>query len=241
MLGLSARRLPRARRDVQPRGPARLAGRRGAASRCRCRRSTTRCWPCRSGAVERALVPIENSLEGSVNATLDALAFEADDVVDRRRARPPGPPLPDRARAARARAIRTRASRTRRPAGSARASSRTRLPRGARSSPRRLDRRRRPRSSPRATPAGRGAAAASATALAAELYGCEVLARRASRTPPATRPASSGSRRARRAGARRRRRGAGRPSLVFWGAGSVRARAGSSRCLSEFAVRAAST
>ena len=33
------------------------------------------------GAVDRALVPIENSLEGSVNATLDALAGEADDVV----------------------------------------------------------------------------------------------------------------------------------------------------------------
>jgi prephenate dehydratase len=33
------------------------------------------------GEVDRALVPIENSLEGSVNATLDALAFETDDVV----------------------------------------------------------------------------------------------------------------------------------------------------------------
>jgi prephenate dehydratase len=33
------------------------------------------------GAADRALVPIENSLEGSVNATLDALAFEADDVI----------------------------------------------------------------------------------------------------------------------------------------------------------------
>ena len=32
------------------------------------------------GAVELALVPIENSLEGSVNATLDALAFETEDV-----------------------------------------------------------------------------------------------------------------------------------------------------------------
>jgi len=31
--------------------------------------------------VERALVPIENSLEGSVNATLDALAIETDDVT----------------------------------------------------------------------------------------------------------------------------------------------------------------
>ncbi len=34
----------------------------------------------REGRVERALVPIENSLEGSVNATLDALAHEAPDV-----------------------------------------------------------------------------------------------------------------------------------------------------------------
>jgi prephenate dehydratase len=34
-----------------------------------------------TGAVERALVPIENSLEGSVNATLDALAIETDDVA----------------------------------------------------------------------------------------------------------------------------------------------------------------
>ena len=32
------------------------------------------------GAVDRALVPIENSLEGSVNATLDALAIETEDV-----------------------------------------------------------------------------------------------------------------------------------------------------------------
>jgi prephenate dehydratase len=33
-----------------------------------------------SGSVERALVPIENSLEGSVNATLDTLAMETEDV-----------------------------------------------------------------------------------------------------------------------------------------------------------------
>jgi prephenate dehydratase len=32
------------------------------------------------GMVDRALVPIENALEGSVNPTLDALAFETDDV-----------------------------------------------------------------------------------------------------------------------------------------------------------------
>jgi prephenate dehydratase len=33
------------------------------------------------GTVDRALVPIENSLEGSVNATLDALAIETEDVA----------------------------------------------------------------------------------------------------------------------------------------------------------------
>jgi prephenate dehydratase len=33
------------------------------------------------GLVDRALVPIENSLEGSVNATLDALAMETEDVA----------------------------------------------------------------------------------------------------------------------------------------------------------------
>ena len=33
------------------------------------------------GVVERALVPIENSMEGSVNATLDVLAIEATDVA----------------------------------------------------------------------------------------------------------------------------------------------------------------
>jgi hypothetical protein len=33
------------------------------------------------GTVQRVLVPIENSLEGSVNATLDALAMETEDVA----------------------------------------------------------------------------------------------------------------------------------------------------------------
>ncbi len=33
-----------------------------------------------AAAVDRSLVPIENSLEGSVNATLDTLAFETEDV-----------------------------------------------------------------------------------------------------------------------------------------------------------------
>jgi prephenate dehydratase len=34
-----------------------------------------------TGEVDRAIVPIENSLEGSVNATLDALVFETDEVT----------------------------------------------------------------------------------------------------------------------------------------------------------------
>jgi prephenate dehydratase len=34
----------------------------------------------RDGHVERAVVPIENSLEGSVNITLDALVFDAEQV-----------------------------------------------------------------------------------------------------------------------------------------------------------------
>ena len=34
----------------------------------------------RDGGVELAVVPIENSLEGSVNVTLDALVFEAEQV-----------------------------------------------------------------------------------------------------------------------------------------------------------------
>src|SRR5919198_1479100 len=33
------------------------------------------------GTVDRALVPIENALEGSVNPTLDALVFETTDVA----------------------------------------------------------------------------------------------------------------------------------------------------------------
>ena len=35
----------------------------------------------RDGAIDRAIVPIENALEGSVNPTLDALVFETEDVA----------------------------------------------------------------------------------------------------------------------------------------------------------------
>ena len=47
------------------------------------------------GTVERALVPIENSLEGAVGPTLDALAVERR-RDRRRRGRPPRPPRADR-------------------------------------------------------------------------------------------------------------------------------------------------
>ena len=48
------------------------------------------------GIVDAALVPIENSLEGSVDVTLDTLAIDAPDVDDRRRAGRRDPQLPDR-------------------------------------------------------------------------------------------------------------------------------------------------
>ena len=51
------------------------------------------------GAADRALVPFENSIEGSVRATLDALAFDAPVGGDRRRARPADLQQPDRPRA----------------------------------------------------------------------------------------------------------------------------------------------
>ena len=54
------------------------------------------------GEAERALVPFENSIEGSVRSTLDTLAFEAERGDDRRRARLRGARPPDRPRAARA-------------------------------------------------------------------------------------------------------------------------------------------
>ena len=54
------------------------------------------------GDGRRAVVPIENSLEGGVAATLDALAGEAGGRAHRRRGGPPDPPLPDRRAAARA-------------------------------------------------------------------------------------------------------------------------------------------
>ena len=46
------------------------------ASSCRCRRSPTCSRPPSAGDVDLGFVPIENSIEGTVNVTLDTLAFE---------------------------------------------------------------------------------------------------------------------------------------------------------------------
>jgi prephenate dehydratase len=189
------------------------------------------------GAADRALVPIENSLEGSVNATLDALAFEADDVVIVGElvhpvrhcliAREAVPPESIRtvvshpqASGQCARFIRTRL-------GAA-----TVVPAASTADAVRLVAE---GDLPAGTPAPH---AALGNRLAAELYGCEVIldgvedaagnatrfiwvAPRADSTPsgPAVTPS-----------------GPAKTSLVFWGAGSV-APGWLVRCLSEFAFR----
>jgi prephenate dehydratase len=186
------------------------------------------------GAADRALVPIENSLEGSVNATLDALAFEADDVVIVGEvvhpvrqcliAREPVAPEAIRtvvshpqASGQCARFIRTRLSAA------------TVVPAASTADAVRLV-------AEGDLPAGSpGPHAALGNRLAAELYGCEVIldgvedaagnatrfiwiAPRASSGEPA--PAT----------------GAVKTSLVFWGTGSD-APGWLVRCLSEFAFR----
>ena len=115
-------------------------------------------------------MPIENSLEGSVNATLDALAVETEDVAIVGEHVHPIHTLPDRARARwSSSAIETVVSHPQAngavralPAHAAAAGARARgqLDRRGGAHGRRARRRRAPRS---------------AAALAAELYGCEVL------------------------------------------------------------------
>ena len=80
ILETDARRLPRAGGDVLARGAARRTRAPPAGRPCRRRRSSTPCWPSRRAVVDRALVPIENSTEGAVGPTLDALAVETEDV-----------------------------------------------------------------------------------------------------------------------------------------------------------------
>ena len=124
------------------------------------------------GRADRALVPIENSLEGSVNATLDALVFETDGVQIVGEVVHPIQHCLIARDAARAGRDPARASRTHRPAPNAPGScaSGCRAPRwcAPTAPPTRCA------SWPAATSPGRR----SGPRLSAELYGCEVLLER---------------------------------------------------------------
>ncbi len=168
--GARASRLPRSGGDLQRRGAARV--------RARPRRSSVPCtgvheavMAVQRGEVERAIVPMENSIEGGVSATLDALAGEADDVrIAGEVVRPIQHCL---IAARRARAGRRRAGALA-PAG--------RLAQCARFLRERLPQARASWPPPRPpTPCARCATrpsrvAALGSRFAAELYGCEVLA-----------------------------------------------------------------
>ena len=182
-----------------------------------------------SGEAERAFVPIENALEGSVNATLDALAVETEDVAIVGEARPPDPHLPDRAR--RAGAGRDRDGRL--ASAGATASARTSCAHGCR--------RRSVLAASSTAEAVRtvaeqdGAAAALGSRTAAELYGCEVL--RADVDDAAgneTRFVWLARATAPRAAAPTH--GPWKTAIVFWGVGAE-APGWLVRCLSEFAFR----
>jgi prephenate dehydratase len=180
------------------------------------------------GSVDRALVPIENALEGSVNPTLDALAFETDDVVIVGELRHPVHLCLLAARPLALDAIETVVSHPQASAQCARFL-RTELP-GARvvAAPSTAEAVR------QAVVAGDDAAAALGTRHAAELYGATVLAldvedddgnetRFVWIARAGTEPEAHGGERLKTA-------------LVFWGAGS----AGPGwlvRCLLEFATR----
>ena len=216
----------RARRTSARRAPTRTtrcvgAGRRRP-SRSRCRRVAAVVAAVQDGEVERGLVPLENSREGAVGATLDALVFDAPDVVivgelvhrvtllpRRRRSRigarrgphgalAPAGDRPVRALPARAAARRRGRGRAARPPTRC-----ARWPRAARS---------------RAPPPH----AAIGTRHAARLYGAVVLAEgieddAGQRDPLRVDRARAGDRRAGRGGAP-----GTRTALVFWGGGDRR-------------------
>jgi prephenate dehydratase len=185
------------------------------------------------GVADRALVPIENSLEGSVNATLDALAFEADDVVIVGELVHPVRHCLIAREAVAPESIRTVVSHPQASGQCARfirtrLSGATVVPAASTADAVRLVAE---GDLPAGTP---GPHAALGNRLAAELYGCEVIldgvedaAGNATRfiwiAPRSSPPSPPGD-------------APTKTSLVFWGAGSV-APGWLVRCLSEFAFR----
>ena len=178
-------------------------------------RARRRSGACRTARVERAVVPIENSLEGSVGATLDALAEEPDVAIVGEVVLAGAPCLIAR-EPIELDAIERVVSHPQALAQCARFL-RGDLP-GADVVSRGVDRRGGARSSPPTAAPW----AAIGTRRAAELYGATVLPT-ASRTSPATRRASSGSR---AAAPRPTPRGRRRPRSSS-GAPATTARAGS--------------
>ena len=124
--------------------------------------------------VDRALVPIENSLEGSRQRDARRARVRDRGRRDRRRGRPPGPPLPDRARARCA----LGGDRDRRLAPAGQRAVRALHPHAPAARRGRARRARPPTRCawwPRATAGGHARAPRSATGWRRELYGCEVL------------------------------------------------------------------
>ena len=120
--------------------------------------------------VERALVPIENSLEGSVNATLDALVFETEEVTIIGETGAPDPALPDRPAVPGAGPRSSGWSRIPRRTRSVRGSSATRLAERQVDLGQQHSGRRTHRGRMRARPW-----AALGNRLSAQLYGCQIL------------------------------------------------------------------
>ena len=193
-----AHRLPRAAGDLHRRGPA-LRGRPRRGELVACSTITEAIARRRPARSMRAFVPIENSIEGSVNATLDHLVFD-DDLLIQREVVLEVHLEPARPARARARPRSAGCSPSRTPAAQCRRYLAANLA-GAEVECDELDRGRRPPSSPRT---GDASLAAIAPPLAAKLYGLEVLAHAIEDHPgnehplrarrPGRRPAADGPR-----------------------------------------------
>ena len=189
-------------------------------------------WRSRDGDVDRALVPIENSLEGAVNATLDALVADARGVrIVGETVLPIRTCLVARGRHRARRTSRVVVSHPQAARRSARRFLRRELPARRRCAPPPRPPRRCARSSRPTTPWAALGPRAAGRALRRRRP-----APRASTTTPTTRRASCGWRRAGAPPAAPRRDGPWKTSVVFSGAGDG-APGWLVRCLSEFAFR----